>query len=361
MSYSILTHNVNNILSYETFDRSCILNSIKSSNLLGRGGAAFPVYKKWEPFIASTGQKKYVIINLHEGEPGCRKDAYLVRHNAHAVIDGALITRFVTNATDIILAVKDSIAKESDICRIAELHNIGIHTTCADYIAGEESALIELLETGFAYPRLRPPYPVTYGLYGCPTLVHNAETFANISYIARHGDTHFNIVGTRTNRGTKIFCISGDVNNECVFEESFGVSLKKAINDYAGGLKNGDLCIVIPGFSRMIKECLTINLDYESFANAGSHLGTGNIFVFTNKESLLQHIRKMIAFLCRSSCGQCSTCRIICKMSNVDLEQNSCNANKLEEIATSVRGFSRCSLMNSILDMLTNYVEALQC
>lgn len=353
--YSILEHKVPNLLSYKKINRDKALSYIKESKLLGRGGAAFLVYKKWENFISAQSEKKYVLVNAHEGELNCAKDAYLITHNANAILDGALITRYLTNANNLIICLKRSDKNLVDIINSAKIPEIEIHVSCDDYIAGEETALIEEVEHGFAYPRTKPPFPAVSGLGGHPTLVHNAETMAHISYIARNGIDDFINTGTEYSRGTKLFSITGAVNSPGVYEAEFGISLRKFIDEYAGGLSE-NLYAIMPGFSKIIKACNSISLDYESFFAVGSHLGTGNIRVFSSPDTLKLCIEEAIRFIAKASCGQCSTCRTICKIAQGVIAKID-DISELTYYINNVHGLSRCALMSSMLDMLQNYLE----
>ena len=356
--YSVLSHKVSDLSSYKDLNKEVVLNYIKESKLIGRGGAAFPVYKKWELFINTPANFKYILVNAHEGELGCLKDAYLIENNVNAVLDGALITKHITSANKIIICCKRSDQKIINIINAAKTSEIDLHISCDKYVAGEETALIEEIEHGFAYPRPKPPYPTVSGLFNAPTLIHNAETMAHISYISRYGLENFINTGTEYSRGTKLFSISGDVNSPGIYEIEFGVSLRKSIDEYAGGIKN-NLYAILPGFSRIIKNCNSISLDYESFAAVGSNLGTGNFRVFSSPESLASYIENVIRFIANESCGQCSTCRNLCKVAQISVSQ-SYDETELMYYMNGVVGLSRCALMSSMIDMLRNYIEVHQ-
>jgi len=357
MSYRISLHEIYDVTSYKTLDKDVIIQHIKDSKLTGRGGAAFPVYSKWELFTKQKSDEKYLIVNAHEGEIGCNKDYWLLMNNINAVIDGVLITAYCTEATKIIMSMKES---DYDLIEYVKEHvpeNIDIHIGSSKYVAGEETALIESIENGLPFPRSKPPFPVQKGLYEKPTLVHNVETMTNVSYIARNGINEFLEIGTEKSHGTKIISISGDVLNPCVAEVDFGVNLLRTIEEYTE-IKPNQVVAIAPGTSRVIYDCRSLTIDYESFKAAGSDLGTGNIAVFTSTNSLKFHIRNSIFFLANESCGQCSTCRILSKIAKKVLDSDSIDdRNELKEIMQNIRNCSRCSLMNSLIDSVLNYME----
>lgn len=348
MMYSILSHSIDGAIPYNQLDKDRVIYNIKNSGLIGRSGAAFSVYKKWNVFLNSDSDEKYLIINGHEGEPECTKDYHLLSKNLDVVLDGAMITAYVTGASKIIFAIKHEYEKF-----VKERHDIIIKKMAnSHYIAGEETALISYIENGFAYPRQKPPFPVQSGLFNKPTLVHNVETMANISYIARNGIQEFCATGTEKYKGTKLFCISGDVKNPGVFELPFGTSLHNLLNDI-----DGSLFAILPGFANVIyaDECKTLNLDYDSFRYVNSDLGTGNIVVFNSPKKLKAYLKRCIMFLANSGCQQCLNCRAICKITKKILDTEF-DVNEWNDISKNVMGLSRCPLMNSLIDMFNNYM-----
>ena len=357
MSYRISLHKINDLQSYVKLDKELVIENIKNSGLLGRSGAAFPVYKKWELLKQPKSDEKYLIINAHEGEIGCNKDYWLLMNNIDAVIDGALITAYCNDIKKIILSMKESDFELVQYVQDKIPENIALHLGSNKYVAGEETALIETIENRLPFPQEKPPYPMQKGLYGKPTLVHNVETLANISYIARNGIEEFVATGTEENKGTKIISISGDVPNPCVVEVEFGCNLLKTIEMYTGFSAN-EIIAIVPGLSRTIYDCKSLTLDYKSFKDAGSDFGTGNIAVFTSKESLKFHLRNSVFFLSTESCGQCSICRILSKISKKILDTDLVDdKNELIGLMNNVRNCSRCSLMVSLIDSLFNYME----
>ena len=196
--------------------------------------------------------------------------------------------------------------------------DIYIHYGAGAYICGEETALLESLEGKKGMPRLKPPFPALVGLYGCPTIVNNVETIAVIPSILRRGAKWFSSLGRPKNTGTKIFCISGNVNNPCNVEEEMGVPLKYLIEKHAGGVVGGwnNLKAVIPGGSSMPllskNICETIKMDFDSLISVKSGLGTAGIVVINNDQDIIKCIARIARFYKHESCGQCTPCREGC-------------------------------------------------
>ncbi len=312
-----------------------IINEVKLSELRGRGGAGFPTGMKWSfaPKEVKPGRPHYLVINADESEPGTCKDRDILRFEPQKLIEGCLIASYTVNANTCYVYIRGEYFAESKILQeaIDEAYKNGligknasgtgfdfdmhIHLGAGAYICGEETALLESLEGNKGQPRLKPPFPALIGLYGCPTIVNNVETIAVVPTILRRGGKWFAGFGRPKNTGTKIFCISGNVNNPCNVEEEMGVSLKDLIEKHAGGVIGGwdNLQAVIPGGSSMPllskKICDTIKMDFDSLVEVKSGLGTAGIVVIDKSQDIVKCIARIARFYKHESCGQCTPCR----------------------------------------------------
>jgi NADH-quinone oxidoreductase subunit F len=244
-----------------------IIKEIKDSELRGRGGAGFPTGLKLSFAPKEVGSRPhYLVINADESEPGTCKDRDILRFEPHKLIEGCLITSYAVSAHTCYIYIRGEYFREGErlqkaideaykknflgknACNSGWDLDIFIHYGAGAYICGEETALLESLEGNKGQPRLKPPFPALVGLYGCPTIVNNVETIAVIPTILRKGAKWFASLGKPKNTGTKIFCISGNVNNPCNVEEEMGVPLKELIEKHAGGVVGGwsNLQAVIP-------------------------------------------------------------------------------------------------------------------
>jgi len=250
--------------------RAWIVDQMKASGLRGRGGAGFPTGLKWS-FMPkeSDGRPAYLVVNADESEPGTCKDREIMRHDPHTLIEGCLIASFAMNAHACYIYIRGEYIREKEALQAAidEAYEAGLvgRDACKSgwdfdiylvhgagaYICGEETALLESLEGKKGMPRMKPPFPAGAGLYGCPTTVNNVESIAVVPTILRRGPEWFASFGRANNAGTKIFAISGHVNNPCVVEETMSISFEELIERHCGGIRGGwdNLKAVIPGGS----------------------------------------------------------------------------------------------------------------
>jgi NADH-quinone oxidoreductase subunit F len=311
-----------------------IINEIKISGLRGRGGAGFSTGMKWSFMPRDKDiRPSYLVINADESEPGTCKDRDILRYEPHKLIEGALLAGFAVGAHVAYIYIRGEYVQESKILieAIAEAYktkllgknacqsgwnfDLYVHRGAGAYICGEESALLESLEGKKGFPRLKPPFPAQYGLYGCPTTINNVETIAVVPTILRRGAAWFSSLGRPNNTGTKLFCISGHVNHPCNVEEEMGVPLKYLIETYAGGVRGGwdNLKAIIPGGSSVpllpAPLCEDALMDFDSLKALGSGLGTGGIIVMDKSTDIIHAIANLSHFYMHESCGQCSPCR----------------------------------------------------
>lgn len=313
--------------------REWIIEEIKKSGLRGRGGAGFPTGLKWSFMPKNPEKATYLVVNADESEPGTCKDRDIIRYEPHKLIEGCLLAAYAIGAQTCYIYIRGEYYNEALILQnaIQEAYdarligpnscgtdfnfNLYLHRGAGAYICGEETALLESLEGKKGMPRLKPPFPANIGLYGCPTTINNVESIAVVPTILRRGANWFASIGKPNNTGTKIFSISGHVNNPCNIEEAMGVPLKYLIEKYAGGVRGGwdNLKAIIPGGSSvpLIPKniCDTVEMDFDSLKSVGSGLGTGGIIVMDNNTDIIYAIARLSKFYMHESCGQCTPCR----------------------------------------------------
>ncbi|KJW03808.1 NADH oxidoreductase (quinone), F subunit [Orientia tsutsugamushi str. Sido] len=313
--------------------REWIIEEIKKSGLRGRGGAGFPTGLKWSFMPKNSEKATYLVVNADESEPGTCKDRDIIRYEPHKLIEGCLLAAYAIGAQTCYIYIRGEYYNEALIlqnaiqeaydARLIGLNSCGtdfnfnlyLHRGAGAYICGEETALLESLEGKKGMPRLKPPFPANIGLYGCPTTINNVESIAVVPTILRRGAKWFSSIGKPNNTGTKIFSISGHVNNPCNIEEAMGVPLKYLIEKYAGGVRGGwdNLKAIIPGGSSvpLIPKniCDTVEMDFDSLKSVGSGLGTGGIIVMDNNTDIIYAIARLSKFYMHESCGQCTPCR----------------------------------------------------
>jgi NADH-quinone oxidoreductase subunit F len=312
-----------------------IIDQVKKSGLRGRGGAAFLTGLKWSFMPKTTDKPKYLCINGDESEPGSFKDRQIFEFNPHQMIEGAIITCFAIGAKTAYIyirgeyhkwikllqkAIDDAYAngylgeKMKETFGIDFNCDLFIHKGAGAYICGEESSLMNSLEGKRGYPRVKPPFPASNGLWGCPTTINNVETIANVPSIIKNGWEWFSKIGHPKHPGTLLFGVSGHVNNPGVYELPSGTLLTDIIFKYAGGVPNNKkiLC-VIPGGSSMPPlrgdKLEGVKMDAESLKEVGSAIGTGGIIVMDEDTDLVKVLARIAHFYHHESCGQCTPCR----------------------------------------------------
>ena len=355
-------------------DKQDIINKIKESGLRGRGGAGFSTGMKWDFMPKISGKQHYLVINADEGEPGTCKDRDIIRNEPHKLVEGCLISGYAIGADKCYIYIRGEFYNEAKILQkaIDDAYSKGflgknilglkinfdiyIHYGSGAYVCGEETALIESLEGKKGQPRLKPPFPANVGVFGKPTTVNNVETIAVVPTILRRGPEWFSNLGRENNTGSKIFCISGQVNRPCNVEEELGVPLKYLIQKYAGDVIGGwdNLLAIIPGGSSVPllpkSECENVLMDFDSLKNAGSGLGTGGIIVMNKQTDVVSAIARLAEFYKHESCGQCTPCRegtgwLMRVMKR--LENNECSFEEvqmLEEVTHQIEGHTICAL-----------------
>ena len=355
--------------------RDWICEEIKSSGLRGRGGAGFSTGLKWS-FMPKepTGRPHYLVVNADEGEPGTCKDRDMMRNEPHKLVEGCLLAGAGMGANVAYIYIRGEFYREAEHLQAAidqayESGLIGknacgsgfdfdvfLHRGAGAYICGEEMALIESLEGKKGQPRLKPPFPAAMGLYGCPTTVNNVETIAVVPTILRRGASWFSALGRENNTGTKVFCISGHVNNPCNVEEEMSIPLRELIERHAGGVLGGweNLKAIIPGGSSvpMLPKaiCDNVLMDYDSLREQQSGLGTAAVIVMDKSTDLIAAIARLSKFYKHESCGQCTPCRegtgwmwrVMERLVTGDAELNEIDS--LLEVTKQIEGHTICAL-----------------
>jgi len=352
-----------------------IINEIKESGLRGRGGAGFPSGMKWS-FMnkPSDGRPKYLVVNADEGEPGTCKDREIMRHDPHKLVEGCLVAgsamgaraayiyirgEFYNEASNLQVAIKEAYQKGflgANACGSGYDFDVFVHRGAGAYICGEETALIESLEGKQGKPRLKPPFPADVGVFGCPTTVTNVETVAVAPTICRRGGTWFAGFGRPRNTGTKLFNISGHVNNPCTVEEEMSVPLKDLIERHCGGVIGGwdNLLCVIPGGSSTPlipkKVCDDVLMDFDALVAAQTGLGTAAVIVMNKQTDVVKAIARLALFYKHESCGQCTPCREGCDWMNtmmwrfVEGNAQASEIDLLWELSKQIEGHTICAL-----------------
>ena len=353
-------------------DHEKIIDELKLSALRGRGGAGFPTGLKWSFMPRNMPGQKYVVCNSDEGEPGTFKDRDILRYNPHQLIEGMVIAGFVMNATvgynylrgeffEPFDRMEQALAEARESKLVGEnilgsdfsfeLHN---HLGGGAYICGEETALIESLEGKKGQPRFKPPFPANYGVFGRPTNVNNTESYASVPAILENGGQWFLDLGKPNNGGTKIFSVSGHVNNPGNFEINLGTPFKDLL-ELAGGVLGGkQLKAVIPGGSSSpilpAEVMMELTMDYDSIGGAKSMLGSGAVMVLDESTCIVELAARTAHFYYEESCGQCSPCRegtgwmsrVIHRILKGEGKED--DIENLERVAKNIQGRTICAL-----------------
>jgi NADH-quinone oxidoreductase subunit F len=337
------------------------LHEVIASGLRGRGGAGFPVGKKWSIAAETEASLRYVVCNAGEDEPGSFKDRILLEYRPHLVLEGVILAARAIHAEEAFLYINETYEScfERTTAAIAELRSdikVSVHRAPTVYVAGEDSAVLEVLEGKPPKPRQKPPYPASAGLFGKPTVVNNVETLANVPGIVRHGAEWFRRFGTPESPGTMIFCLGDEMANPGAYELPFGTSLRHLYEDLGGGLKSGkNLKAILPGgpsCAFLSPDQLDLELDPESLKRAGSTLGCGVMRFYGQDECMLDETLRIARFFERESCGQCPACRMETSMLSAILDRihqakgDAALFEQFQKILDFNRGKGYCALVN---------------
>jgi len=309
-----------------------VIEAVKESGLVGRGGAAFPTGIKWEGAARAEGLPKYVVCNADESEPGTFKDRVLMEDDPHRTLEGLIIAAYAIGAPQGYIYVRGEYPTAFETLQeaIAEARSAGflgqdilgsgfgfdveLRRGAGAYICGEETALFESIEGKRGFPRIKPPFPTTHGLFGKPTIINNVETLCNVPYILEHGPVPYREMGTQGSPGPKLFCLSGDIASPGLYEVPFGLTLRELLFDLAGGLPQGQkLGAVLFGGAAgafATEEDLQVRLSFEDLRAAGLPLGSGVVMVFNDQRDLRDVLQRLARFFAHESCGKCYPCQL---------------------------------------------------
>ena len=349
-----------------------VINEIKNSKLRGRGGGGFPTGLKWETTRNASGNPKYIIVNADEGDPGAYMDRSLLEGNPHCVLEGLIIGAYAVGSEKGYIYVRKEypLAVENIIEAINQARNqgllgnnifgsgfnfnISVYQGAGAFVCGEETALIKSIEGKRGFPVPKPPFPANEGLYGKPTCINNVETFANIPNIILKGSKWFNKLGTETSKGTKIFALTGAVNNTGLVEVPMGMSLRDIIFKIGGGVKDGKKIKAVqlggPSGGCIPEKYLDIVVDYEEVKKVGAMMGSGGMIVLDEDQCMVDLARYFMDFIQDESCGQCVPCRIGTRRMLEILERITKgkglegDIEKLERLAEVIKETSLCGL-----------------
>lgn len=348
------------------------IESIIESGLRGRGGGGFSTGLKWKITRKSPGEQKYIICNADEGDPGAFMDRALLEGDPHSVIEGMAIAGYAVGAdrgytyvrAEYPLAVKRlekaiQQAREHgflgrNIFESGFDFDIELRMGAGAFVCGEETALIASIEGKRGMPTSKPPYPASKGLYGCPTSINNVETFGNIRHIIINGPEWFKSFGTEKSPGTKVFALSGKVNNTGLVEVPMGITLREIVEDIGGGVLDGKKIKAIqtggPSGGCIPAEYLDTPVSFESLQKLGSIMGSGGMIVLDEDTCMVNLAKFFLEYTSEESCGQCAPCRIgLRQMYNILIKITSgkgelSDLDKLEEMAKTIQGASLCGL-----------------
>ena len=309
-----------------------IINTVKDSGLRGRGGAGFSTGLKWDFARKSESDKKYVVCNADEGDPGAFMDRAIIEGDPHCILEAMAICGYAIGANEGVIYIraeyplaverlKIALAQAEERGYIGEnilgsdfSFNIGINLGAGAFVCGEETALMQSVEGGRGEPNVKPPFPAVKGLWAKPTNINNVETFANIPQIILKGSSWFKKIGTPTSPGTKVFALAGKINNVGLVEVPMGISLRKIIEEIGGGIPNGKKFKAVqtggPSGGVISEKNLDLKIDFDTLSKAGSMMGSGGLIVVDEDDCMVNFAKFYLEFTVEESCGKCTPCRI---------------------------------------------------
>lgn len=370
-----------------SWDPTRVIETMERAGLRGRGGGGFPTGTKWRFAQSAPGDRKFIICNADEGDPGAFMDRAVLEGNPHSVLEGMTVGAYAVGATQgyVYCRAEYPLAVERLQLAISQARELGLlgkdilgsgfdfdirlYQGAGAFVCGEETALIASIEGRRGMPRPRPPFPVQSGLFGCPTVINNVETFANVPCIISMGPDVYRSVGTEKSKGTKIFSLTGKVNNTGLVEVPMGVTIRDVVFDIGGGIpKNRRFKAVQmggPSGGCIPEKFLSLPIDYDSLQEIGAIMGSGGMVVMDENTCMVEVARYFLSFTAEESCGQCSPCRIGTRqMLNILTRITSgqgtmADLDKLNRIALQVKATSLCGLgqtcSNPVLSTLRHF------
>ncbi len=364
-----------------------VIDKIEESGLRGRGGAGFPTGAKWQTFKIQQSEIKYIICNGDEGDPGAFMDRMLLESYPYRIIEGMIIAAHATGASKGYFYIRAeyplAVKRISEALKICKEHgylgknildsglafDIEIFQGAGAFICGEETALIASIEGNRGFPKLRPPYPVQQGLWECPTLVNNTETFATIPFILRNDVANYTKYGTENSKGTKVFALAGKINRGGLIEVPMGITIREIIEDIGGGVAEGRKFKAVqiggPSGGCIPESLINTPIDFNSLKEVGAMMGSGGLVVLDDTDCMVDIARYFLSFTQSESCGKCTFCRVG-TMRMLDILNNitagkgtSKDLDELEKLAKWTKKGSLCGLgqtaPNPVLSTLTYF------
>jgi NADH-quinone oxidoreductase subunit F len=365
-------------------DPADVVETVKASNLRGRGGAGFPTGMKWGFIPQDNPNPKYLVVNADESEPGTCKDVPLMMATPHTLVEGVIISSYAIRAHTAFIYVRGEVLHVIRRLHRAveeayaaghlgkDIHGSGydldviVHAGAGAYICGEETALLDSLEGRRGQPRLRPPFPAVAGLYASPTVINNVESIASVPSIIDRGAEWFASMGTEKSKGFGIFSLSGHVKNPGQFEAPLGITLRGLI-DLAGGMREGhELKFWTPGGSStplLTDEHLDVPLGFEEVAEAGSMLGTRALQIFDETTCVVRAVLRWTEFYKHESCGKCTPCRegtwwLVQTLANLEQGRGQeSDLDMLDDLCDNIFGRSFCALADGAVSPITSSIK----
>ncbi|HZT08424.1 MAG TPA: NADH-ubiquinone oxidoreductase-F iron-sulfur binding region domain-containing protein [Chloroflexota bacterium] len=359
-----------------------VLDVVTESHLRGRGGAGFPTGQKWSFAAAEAAAPKYVVANGGEDEPGSQKDRVVMENVPHKVLEGVILAGYAIGASEAVLYINSQYAEATAqlqaAIRAAQSagylgerirgttfsFSVRVHPAPQEYVAGEDSASLEVIEGRAPLPREKPPFPTTRGLHGQPTVVNNVETFAYIPAIVRNGAPWFRKIGTEDNPGTMLFTLPANVRRPGVVELPVGTPLRALIEEHGGGLTSGNrIKAVLPGGPSsgfIAGDDLDVPMDRQPLMERGSSLGCGVLRIVEEGECIVEVVDEIAQFFARESCGQCPTCQMetstLAKITSQVRSGQGTRAllDQIPKLGAFAKGKGFCSLISMPIPPLTS-------
>ncbi len=352
-----------------------VIDEITQSGLRGRGGAGYPTGLKWSTVAKSRGDRKYVVCNGDEGDPGAFMDRSILESDPHLVLEGMCIAAYAVGADQGYIYVRGEYpfaiqrlqkainqAKKlgllgSQIFDSTFDFRVDIRVGAGAFVCGEETALLASIEGRRGQPRPRPPYPAESGLWGKPTLINNVETFANIASIIEHGPDWYASIGTETSKGTKVFALTGKIRHTGLIEVPMGISVREIVHQLGGGGASGSEVKAVqtggPSGGCIPASLFDTSVDYESLAQVGSIMGSGGMVVMDDSTNMVELAKFYMEFCKDESCGKCVPCRVgtvqihhlLAKLTSGNGSQT--DLDQLRELCQLLRNTSLCGLGQS--------------
>ena len=335
-------------------DPEWIIQEVTNSGIRGRGGAGFPAGEKWKRVAGQNSEKKYVICNGDEGDPGAFMDRMLLESYPYRIIEGIILAGFAVGADEGIFYIRaeyplavNRIQQAIDKCysegylgenilQTGFAFELSIYQGAGAFVCGEETALLASVEGSRGFPRIRPPFPAEKGLWGEPTLVNNTETFAQIAYILRHNAEKFNVVGTSQSRGTKVFALAGKVARGGLIEVPMGMTIREVVEEIGGGVADGRQFKAVqiggPSGGCIPSWLADTPIDFESLTEVGAMMGSGGLVVLDDRDCLVDIAKYFLSFTQNESCGKCTFCRIGTKRMLEILEKITAGKGQLKDL-----------------------------